>query len=146
MSDRGARSTILLVEDNPDHARFTLKALADGARTYWVKDGQEALDYLHHEGQWADPATAPRPDLILLDIHLPKIDGREVLQRLKGDESLRCIPIVMLTTSDHSSDVEAAYRAGANSYVAKPVKFSEYMDQVKALKNYWTVTSRLPAA
>ena len=140
---------ILLVEDNPDHAEFTLKALADGAdntRTYWVKDGEEALDFLHRRRQWADASAAPRPGLILLDINLPKIDGHEVLRQVKGDESLREIPVIMLTTSAKPAEVTASYRAGANSFVTKPVKFAQFVDHIKSLRQYWMLTSQLPAA
>lgn len=146
---RSANVDILLVEDNPDHAHFTLKALNDeagGTRTHWVKDGEEALDFLHRRRQWADAAAAPRPSVILLDINLPKLNGHEVLRQLKTDEDLRLIPVVMLTTSDREDEVAAAYRGGANSYVTKPAKFGEFIDRVKALKQYWTLTSRIPAA
>ena len=139
---------ILLVEDNPDHAQFTLKALADHnavGRTFWVKDGQEALDYLHRRNQWADATLSPRPGLILLDIHLPKLSGHEVLRDVKSSVALRSIPVVMLTTSDQRDEVLATYRAGANSYVTKPVKLGQYVEQIKALKDYWTLTSLLPS-
>jgi two-component system, response regulator len=140
---------ILLVEDNPDHAEFTLKALADGTianRTFWVKDGEEALDFLHRRRDWADEKAAPRPGLILLDINLPKLDGHEVLRRVKNDASFREIPVIMLTTSSKPDEVTASYRAGANSFVTKPVMFSQFVDHIKSLKQYWTLTSQLPAA
>ena len=141
----GERSMdILLVEDNPDHAQFTLKALADNrsvGRTFWVKDGQQALDYLHRQKQWADPVTSPRPGLILLDINLPKVTGHEVLRAIKSSAALRSIPVVMLTTSADSTEVLATYRAGANSYVTKPLKFALYRDQMKVLRDYWTSIS-----
>jgi CheY-like chemotaxis protein len=138
---------ILLVEDNPDHAELTLKALANGNlmnHVNWVKDGEEALDFLHHRRQWADPALAPRPGLILLDIKLPKVDGQEILRRIKSDEGLRSIPVVMLTTSDREEEIAASYRAGANSFVTKPVRFAEFMERIKAVKLYWMLTNRLP--
>ena len=140
---------ILLVEDNPDHAELTLKALENGNmlnRVFWVKDGEEALDFLQHHRRWADAAAAPRPGLILLDIKLPKLDGYEVLRRVKGDESLRTIPVVMLTTSDRDDEVDASYRAGANSFVTKPVKFSEFVERIRMVKLYWILTSQLPGA
>src|SRR6266487_3555797 len=115
---------ILVVEDNPDHAHFTLKALAggdDGTHTHWMKDGEEALDFLYRRGRWADAASAPRPSLILLDIHLPKINGHEVLRHVKADEALCSIPVVMLTTSAAEQDIAATYDAGANSYITKDV-------------------------
>ena len=141
--------TILLVEDNPDHAEFTLKALADGDnrhRTFWVKDGEEALDFLHRRRQWSDAAAAPRPGLILLDINLPKVDGHEVLRQVKGDETFREIPVIMLTTSSKPAEVTASYRAGANSFVTKPVQFTQFVDHIKSLRQYWMLTSQLPAA
>jgi CheY-like chemotaxis protein len=138
---------ILLVEDNPDHAELTLKALENGnleTRVFWVKDGEEALDFLQHRRRWVDPAATPRPGLILLDIHLPKVDGHEVLRQIKSDEALRSIPVVMLTTSDRDEEVTAAYRAGANSFVTKPVRFAEYVERIKAVKLYWMQTNRPP--
>lgn len=137
---------ILLVEDNADHAEFTLKVLADSdakSRTYWAKDGEEALDFLHHRHQWTD---APRPGLILLDINLPKVDGREVLRHLKGDEAFRSIPIVMLTTSDRTDEIVAGYRAGANSFVTKPITSKQFGDQLALVRLYWTRTNHRPDA
>jgi two-component system response regulator len=130
---------ILLVEDNADHAEFTLKALGGSktVRTHWVKDGQEALDFLNDR---------PRPSVIFLDIHLPKIDGNEVLRRIKADTELRSIPVVMLTTSDREEEMTAAYHAGANSYVTKPVALGQFAERVGTLKDYWARTSQLPAA
>jgi CheY-like chemotaxis protein len=139
----------LLVEDNPDHAQFALKALANDAAvggTFWVKDGQDAIDFLHRRRQWADPRTSPRPDLILLDINLPKVSGHDVLREIKSNDALRAIPVVMFTTSADQDEVMATYRAGANSYLTKPVKFTEYRDQMKVLKQYWTLISSPPPA
>lgn len=144
---RGA--AILLVEDNPDHAQLTLRALRDGNmlnEVLWVKDGQEALDYLGRQGTYADALKAPRPGLILLDIMLPKLDGHEVLRRIKGDPELRSIPVVMLTTSAREDEVAEAYRCGANSFVSKPVRFGEFVERVKSVKLYWMLTNVLPEA
>ncbi len=138
---------ILLVEDNADHAELTLKALESGNvvnRIFWVKDGEEALDFLSHRGRFTDATLAPRPGLVLLDINLPKVDGHEVLRRIKSDERLRPIPVIMLTTSDRDDEVAASYGAGANSFVTKPVKFTEFVERIKALKLYWVLTNRLP--
>jgi CheY-like chemotaxis protein len=139
--------TILLVEDNPDHAELTLRALKDGNmlnEVFWVKDGAEALDFLEHRGPYTDSATAPRPGLILLDINLPKVDGHEVLRRIKADDTLRTIPVVMLTTSARDDEVCKCYTDGANSYMCKPVRFTEFMERVRTIKLYWLLAS-LPA-
>jgi CheY-like chemotaxis protein len=139
--------TILLVEDNPDHAELTLRALREGNllnELFWVKNGQEALDFLHRRGPYGNGASAPRPGLVLLDIKLPKVDGLEVLRRIKGDAELRSIPVVMLTTSEEDHEVTESYKTGANSFVSKPVRFSEFVEKIKALKLYWVVTNRLP--
>lgn len=138
---------ILLVEDNPDHAELTLRSLKDGNvvnEVSWVKDGQEALDFLYQRGRYAQ--GVPWPGLILLDIRLPKIDGHEVLRQIRSDDRFRSIPIVMLTTSDLEDEVSECYRAGANSFVSKPVRFAEFVEKVKAIKLYWVLTSLLPDA
>jgi len=140
---------ILLVEDNPDHAELTMTALEDGGLAnpiYWVKDGEEALDYLFRRGKYADPSTSPRPGLILLDLRLPKRDGMEVLQAIKADSELATIPVVILTTSKRDEEVVRGYQLGANSFVSKPVDFLEFMETVRQVKMYWLLTNRLPAA
>ena len=139
--------TILLVEDNPDHAELTLRALREGNllnELFWVKNGEEALDFLHRRGPYGNGASAPRPGLVLLDIKLPKVDGLEVLRRIKGDAELRSIPVVMLTTSEEDHEVTESYKTGANSFVSKPVRFADFVEKIKALKLYWVVTNRLP--
>lgn len=139
--------SILLVEDNHDHAELTLKALKHGEvanKIVWVKDGEEALEYLQRRGRWADENASPRPGLVLLDVNLPKVGGHEVLRRIKGDDGLRSIPVVMLTTSDRTEEVAASYRAGVNSFVTKPVKFSDFVERIKNVKLYWVFTNRLP--
>jgi CheY-like chemotaxis protein len=139
-------ATILLVEDNPDHAEMTLRALEDGRlinTVVWVKDGAEALDYLFRRGPHAE---AVRPCLILLDVQLPKVSGHKVLQQIKDDVDLQRIPIVMLTTSERPDEIEAAYRAGVNSFVTKPVRFEDFVKKVQAVKLYWVLTNRLPDA
>ena len=139
--------SILLVEDNQDHAELTLKALKHGStahEVYWGKDGEEALDFLQRRGRWADASTAPRPALVLLDVNLPKVGGHEVLRRIKADDGLRAIPVVMLTTSDRDEEVAASYRMGVNSFVTKPVKFTDFVERIKSVKGYWVTTNRLP--
>lgn len=140
--------SILLVEDNPDHADLTRRALNHGPAPrdiFWVRDGEEALEFLHQRGRYADPARAPRPRLIFLDIGLPKLSGREVLRHIKSDAGLRTIPVVMLTTSGDPGDVNGSYSAGANSFISKPVGFTEFMEKIKAAQVYWLSTNALPA-
>jgi CheY-like chemotaxis protein len=138
---------ILLVEDNVDHAALTIRALRDGHmlnEIFWVKDGQEAVDFLDRKGRYASPPDAPRPGLILLDIRLPKLDGHEVLRHIKSDPALRSIPVVMLTTSERDDEIHACYDAGVNSYVSKPVKFTDFVQTIKSLKVYWFLVNHLP--
>jgi two-component system, response regulator len=147
--DPRREATVLLVEDNPDHAELTLRALADGGipkKVVWVKDGEEALDYLHRRRAYADPTAAPRPDLILLDLKLTKIGGTEVLGRIKAEEDLCSIPVVMLTTSEREREVTQSYQAGVNSFVTKPVPYKEFIEQVRTIANYWFGTNKRPAA
>jgi two-component system, response regulator len=144
----GKPVTILLVEDNQDHAELTLRALKNGNMlndVHWVKDGEEALEFVQQRGRYAEPARVPRPGLILLDIKLPKLDGHEVLQELKRDERLRTIPVVMLTTSRESDEVTACYVAGANGFVSKPVSFRDFIETIQTIKLYWVLTN-VPAA
>jgi CheY-like chemotaxis protein len=139
--------TILLVEDNPDHATLTLRALRKGRLAndvVWVHDGAEALDFLYRRGAYLDP-PAPRPGLILLDLRLPKVDGHGVLRQIKSDEALRTIPVVMLTTSEQPDDINGSYGAGANSFITKPVSFSDFMEKISAVQLYWTITNVPPA-
>lgn len=135
---------ILLVEDNPDHAELTRRSLESGNvanRVSWVKDGQEALDYLFKRGAYAN---VHRPGLILLDINLPKVNGVEVLKKIKETEDLRVVPVVMLTTSDRDEEALKCYNFGANSFITKPVKFVEFSEKVKSLKLYWLLVNRPP--
>lgn len=135
---------VLLVEDNPDHVELIIGALhSDRAplHIYVATDGEEGLDFLHQRGPYAD---APRPKLILMDIKLPKVQGIEVLRRIKVDPQLRSIPVVMLTTSANTRDIVESYRCGANSYIVKPVGFARFVQVIKDLQLYWLVVSRLP--
>ena len=138
--------TVLLVEDNPDHAELALRALKDTGPIkdiVWVKDGEEALEYVGQRGRY-EVHRVVRPALILLDINLPKVSGHEVLRRIKGDPELRLIPVVMLTTSCRDDEVRETYKAGANSFVTKPIRFTEFMETMRALKLYWLMTCVLP--
>jgi CheY-like chemotaxis protein len=146
----GAPVVILLVEDDPAHAEMVRRSLADARvanRVVHVEDGQAAVDYLRLEG--AGPALAgadapPRPDLVLLDLRLPKVDGLEVLRRLKADPATRGIPAVILTTSAAESDVVRAYDGGAASFLVKPVDFAKLKSLMDAFGFYWLVWNRFP--
>lgn len=135
---------ILLVEDNEGDILLARKAFE---RTkvlnalHVVRDGEAALDFLNQRGEHAD---APRPDLVLLDINLPKLDGHEVLAEIKASPDLRRIPVVMLTSSDRPSDIEASYAAHANSYITKPPDLSKLAEAVKSLEEYWFVLVKRP--
>jgi chemotaxis family two-component system response regulator Rcp1 len=136
---------ILLVEDNLGDARLTREALKEGKvynTLHWVKDGVEALDFLHRRGKHKG---APQPDIILLDLNLPKKDGREVLEEIKGDERLRHIPVVILTTSKAEEDVLKTYSLHANCYVTKPVDLEKFITVVQAIDNFWLTVVTLPA-
>lgn len=135
---------ILLVEDNPADVRLTMEALKECKiinRLNVVEDGVEALDFLHRQGRYAD---APRPDLILLDLNLPRKDGREVLAEIKSDERLRLIPTVVLTTSSADEDLLRAYGLHANCYVTKPVDFGRFIEVVQRLEEFWFSIAKLP--
>lgn len=135
--------TILLVEDNPDDEALTLRALRKNNILNDVvvaHDGQEALDYFFGSGVSGNPA----PAVVLLDLKLPKVDGLEVLQRLRADERTRAQPIVILTSSREEQDLINGYRLGANSYIRKPVDFNQFMDAVRQLGLYWLVLNEAP--
>ncbi len=135
---------ILLVEDNPGDVRLTKEALREGKvynNLHWAKDGVEALEFLRREGRHA---KAPRPDIILLDLNLPKKDGREVLEIIKGDEALKHIPVVVLTTSKAEEDVVKSYALHANCYVTKPVDLEKFIVVVKSIDRFWLTVVTLP--
>jgi two-component system response regulator len=146
-------ATILLVEDNPDDEELTRVALQDSkiANTLVVaRDGVEALDYLFATGGHAGRDTRLMPQVVLLDLKLPKLDGLEVLRRLRADDRTRHLPVVVLTSSDEDQDLLKSYDLGANSYVRKPVDFAQFVESVRQLGLYWLVLNRpappLPAA
>ncbi len=135
---------ILLVEDNSGDARLTLEALKETTlynQLQHVADGVEALAYLRREGRHAH---APRPDLILLDLNLPRKDGREVLAEIKADQELRRIPVVVLTTSQSEEDISRAYDLNANCYVAKPVDLDNFIKVVRIIEEFWLTIVKLP--
>jgi CheY-like chemotaxis protein len=138
---------ILVVEDSPEDYEVTIRAFKKANLAnpvFRCQDGEEALDFLHQRGTYAEPGRAPRPSLILLDLNLPGTDGREVLAQVKGDPRLRTIPVVVLTTSADERDVESCYRAGANSYIQKPVSLESFLRAIQVLKNYWFEIVLLP--
>jgi len=135
---------ILLVEDNPGDVRLTQEALRDAKvcnRMHVVRDGVEAMEFLRRTGTHAD---APRPDLILLDLNLPRKDGREVLADVKADPDLRRIPVVVLTTSKAEEDILRAYNLNANCYIAKPVDFDQFVHVVRSIESFWLTIVKLP--
>jgi len=133
---------ILLVEDNPKDEALTLRALKKNGianEVAVVRDGAEALDYLFGTGTHPDRSSAELPTVVLLDLKLPKIDGLEVLKRIRGDERTKLLPVVILTSSNQEEDRLAGYKSGANSYVRKPVEFNEFADAVRQLGLYWLI-------
>jgi len=137
---------ILLVEDDPDHADMTMEALAEGKvrnRVTHVEDGVEAMAYLRREGKYAD---APRPDLILLDLNMPRKDGREVLEEVKTDPALKRIPVVMLTTSRDEKDILGVYDRHVNCYIIKPVDLEQFTRAIRSIEQFWFTIVKLPAA
>lgn len=133
---------ILLVEDNPDDVELTRLAFDEAKianQLAVVGDGAEALDYLFARGRFADRDPADLPSLVLLDLNLPKVDGREVLQAIRANEATRSLPVVVLTTSTEPFDVEATYALGVNSYIQKPVDFEQFVWAVKQVGLYWLV-------
>jgi CheY-like chemotaxis protein len=137
---------ILLVEDNPEDAEMTMRALRKrnlANNLHWVKDGEEALDYLFCTGQYAGRNPSHPPKLVLLDIKMPKVDGIEVLRRVKASE-LKTIPVVVMTSSNEERDVLESYRLGVNSYIVKPVQFDAFFDTVSKIGLYWVLTNRVP--
>lgn len=137
---------ILLVEDNPADVRLTREALKEakvGNNLHVVEDGVDALRFLRREDEYSD---VPRPDLILLDLNLPKKDGREVLEEIKADPTLKTIPVVVLTTSHAEEDIVRSYNLHANCYVTKPVDLDQFIRIVKSIEDFWLTIVRLPPA
>lgn len=138
---------VLLVEDNPDHAELIRRGFERfqfAVSFYHVEDGEAALDYIFGRGAFADRAQFPVPDLVLLDLRLPRVDGLEVLREAKSHPTLHSIPIIVLTTSDAERDVAAAYQYHANSFVTKPVDFQQLLQLIKDLGIYWLAWNKSP--
>lgn len=138
---------LLLVEDNPDDEALTLRALHKhnlANQIVVARDGQEALDYLFGEGEYSGRDTSQPPQVILLDLKLPKVDGLQVLERLRAEPSTRRVPVVVLTSSNEERDMIRSYDLGANSYVRKPVDFEQFIEAARQLGLYWLVLNEVP--
>lgn len=138
--------TILIVEDNDDDYEFTLRSIKKSDIKNPITrctEGQEALDYLYSFGKYAGEHT-PKPSIIILDLSMPGLDGREVLKKIKNDQNLKKIPVVILTTSGDSYDIQSCYDLGANTYIEKPANMDDFIDIFKSLKNYWLQVASLP--
>jgi len=144
--DKFEKVDILLVEDNPTDAELTMRALRKGNlanHITWVKDGAEALEFIFRSGAYAGRPDQ-NPKLILLDLKLPKVDGIEVLRRIKADEQTRTIPVVMVTSSQEGRDITESYKLGVNSYVVKPVEFDAFSETVAKAGFYWMLVNKTP--
>ena len=144
MNDNTEPIKILLVEDNPGDARLAVEALKDSKirnNLYHVEDGVEAMGFLHREERYAD---VPLPDLILLDLNLPRKDGREVLEEIKDNPALKLIPVVVLTTSEAERDLVRTYGLHANAYVVKPIDLDRFIEVVRAIEDFWFSIVKLP--
>lgn len=138
---------ILMADDDPDDCLLAKEALQSDRlanEMRFVRDGEELMDYLCRRNNYADPQTSPRPGIILLDLNMPRMDGREALHEIKSNPDLRCIPIVVLTTSKAEEDILRTYNLGANSYITKPVKFEGLIEVMRTLKKYWFEIVELP--
>jgi two-component system, response regulator len=137
---------ILLAEDDPDDQMFARRAVIlcnQHIRLHIVEDGEELMLYLRRQGEYADPLSYPRPDLVLLDLNMPRKSGREALREIKSDPNLRRIPVVVMTTSSAHLDITDAYDRGTNAYVVKPLEYERLCDAIKALGLFWFETARL---
>jgi len=131
---------IVLVEDNPNDAELAMRALKEynlANKLMWLKDGVEALDFIFAQGQYADRSIEDVPKVVLLDLKLPRVDGLEVLEKVKSDTRTKSIPVVVLTSSSEERDIIASYNLGVNSYVIKPVDFDKFVDAIKEVGLYW---------
>ncbi len=139
--------TILLADDDEDDRMMGREALEESKLAndlHMVEDGEELLDYLYRRGRYSDPASSPRPGLILLDLNMPRKDGREALKEIKADPELRQIPVVVLTTSKAEEDIFRTYDLGVNSFITKPVSFEGLVNVMKSLAHYWFTIVKLP--
>jgi CheY-like chemotaxis protein len=137
---------VLLVEDNVDDAEWTMQALGEGRvrnRIHWVQHGEEAMAFLRRQGRYT---AAPRPDLVLLDLKLPRMSGQEVLLEIKQNPQWKRIPVVIMTSSDDEKDILSAYDRHANCYVTKPIDLDKFLEAVRSIEDFWLTLVRLPAA
>lgn len=140
--------TLLIADDDPDDRMMTQAALEESYllnSLFFVENGQELMDFLKRRGKYTDPATSPRPGLILLDLNMPRKDGREALMEIKADPELRAIPIIVLTTSKSEEDILKSYDLGVNCFISKPVLFEELIDVVRSIGQYWFEIVKLPS-
>ena len=147
MSGQFTPITVLMADDDPDDRLMTQEAWEENriANTLlFVNDGEELMDYLYHRERHSDPKTSPRPGLILLDLNMPKKDGREALKEIKADPDLARIPIVIITTSNAEEEIARSYDLGVNSFLSKPVTFDELVQMIHLLNEYWLGVVRLP--
>lgn len=138
---------ILLVEDNPHDIEIARRAFSKSNTELTlmvVSYGQDALDYLNHRGKFHPPDISPRPSLILLDLNLPRMNGLEVLKKIKNTPHLQSIPVIILTASERNEDIAPSYALGANTYIQKPIKFSDFLDIAKGIQKYWADVASLP--
>lgn len=147
MKDRGKPIVILLADDDEEDRMLACDALAESHvanEIYCVEDGEDLMDYLNRRGKYAPPAVAPRPGMILLDLNMPKKDGREALREIKSDPTLRQIPVVVMTTSRAKEDIFSSYDAGASSFISKAVTFEGLIEVMRGLGRYWFEIVELP--
>ncbi|HYA12634.1 MAG TPA: response regulator [Thermodesulfovibrionales bacterium] len=138
---------ILLVEDNPNDAELAIRALKArnlANKLIWLKDGVEALDFIFAQGQYADRSVEDVPKVVLLDLKLPRVNGLEVLEKIKSDKRTMAIPVVVLTSSSEERDIVTSYNLGVNSYILKPVDFDKFIDAVKEVGLYWLLMNKTP--
>lgn len=148
MKGRRRPVTILMADDDPDDCLLAKEALAESRLVndlHFVSDGEELMDYMYQRGKYAKPNSAPRPGFILLDLNMPRKDGREALREIKADPNLRHIPIIVLTTSKADEDIYRSYAQGANSFITKPVTFASLVEVMRALEKYWFEIVELPS-
>ncbi len=147
MAENRRPVTILMADDDPDDRELTREAFVESKIANdlrFVEDGEELLDYLHRRGKYVDPASSPRPSLILLDLNMPRMDGREALREIKADPQFRPIRVIIMTTSKAEEDILRAYDLSAASYITKPVTFDGLIDVIKTLGKYWLEIVELP--